>query len=54
MHYAAGIGICRGAGCVVTDLRGDPVEGGRGLLVAADEETHEHLLGIVRPHLADG
>lgn len=54
VHYAAGIGICRGAGCVVTDLRGDPVEGGRGLLVAADDETHAHLLGIVRAHLADG
>ena len=54
VHYAAGIGICRSAGCVVTDLRGDPVEGGRGLLVAADEETHEHLADILRSHLADG
>lgn len=54
VHYAAGIGICGNAGCVVTDLRGDPVEGGRGLLIAADEATHERLTEILRPHLADG
>ncbi len=53
VHYAAGIGICRSAGCVVTDLFGDPLADGRGLLVAADVETHERLAEMLRPHLAD-
>jgi myo-inositol-1(or 4)-monophosphatase len=48
VHFAAGIAICRAAGCVVTDLRGDDVDspGGSGLLVAADGETHRRLLEL--------
>ncbi|KQW53181.1 phosphatase [Nocardioides sp. Root1257] len=48
VHFAAGIAICGAAGCVVTDLRGEAVDspGGSGLLVAADRETHDHLLGL--------
>jgi myo-inositol-1(or 4)-monophosphatase len=47
VHFASGIAICRAAGCVVTDLRGGEVDsGGSGLLVAADEETHQRLLEI--------
>lgn len=48
VHFAAGIAICRAAGCVVTDLRGDEVDspGGSGLLVAADEATHRQLLAL--------
>ncbi|GAA4728842.1 inositol monophosphatase family protein [Nocardioides endophyticus] len=48
VHFAAGIAICRAAGCVVTDLRGGEVDsaGGSGLLVAADEETHRQLLEL--------
>jgi len=48
VHFASGIAICRAAGCVVTDLRGEPVDspGGSGLLVAADEETHRRLLEL--------
>ena len=48
VHFAAGIAICRAAGCVVTDLRGGEVDsaGGSGLLVAADEETHTRLLAL--------
>jgi myo-inositol-1(or 4)-monophosphatase len=48
VHFASGIAICRAAGCVVTDLRGEPVDspGGSGLLVAADGETHRRLLDV--------
>lgn len=52
VHFAAGIAICRAAGCVVTDLAGDPLHTGRGLIAAADAETHARLLALVRPHLA--
>ncbi|MFC7497397.1 MULTISPECIES: inositol monophosphatase family protein [unclassified Nocardioides] len=49
VHFAAGIALCRAAGCVVTDLRGEPLgtPGGSGLLVAADAETHAELLGLI-------
>jgi len=51
LHFAAGIAICRAAGCKVTDLAGDDLESGRGLIVSADAETHEQLVEIVAPHL---
>lgn len=48
VHFASGIALCRAAGCVVTDLRGQPVHtGAGGLLVAADPETHAALLALV-------
>lgn len=53
LHFAAGIAVCRSAGCVVTDLAGEPLDTGRGLVVAADLETHRTLLEMIRPHLAD-
>jgi myo-inositol-1(or 4)-monophosphatase len=53
VHYAAGVALCRSAGCVVTDLAGQPLEEGRGLVIAADDETHRLLVDIIRPHLAD-
>ncbi|MEV4442087.1 inositol monophosphatase family protein, partial [Streptomyces sp. NPDC049577] len=41
VHFAAGIAVCRAAGCVVTGVDGGPIgPGGRGLVVAADAETH--------------
>lgn len=46
VHYAAGLALCRGAGCLVTDLDGGPVTSGRGLL-AADPETHGQLLELL-------
>lgn len=52
LHFAAGIALCEAAGCVVSDLAGDPLHTGRGLVVAADEDTHGALVEIVRPHLA--
>jgi myo-inositol-1(or 4)-monophosphatase len=51
VHFAAGIELCRAAGCVVTDLRGAELETGRGLVVGADGPTHHQLLRIVAPHL---
>jgi myo-inositol-1(or 4)-monophosphatase len=53
VHYAAGIGLCRSAGCVITDLAGEPLGTDRGLIVAADTETHTRLIEIIRPHLRD-
>jgi myo-inositol-1(or 4)-monophosphatase len=47
VHAAAGIAVCRAAGCVVTDLHGGPVGDGPGLLVAADEATHAALRPLV-------
>ncbi|MEU7202361.1 inositol monophosphatase family protein [Streptomyces sp. NPDC045470] len=49
VHFAAGIALCRAAGCVVTGVDGAPVgRGGRGLVVAADAETHRLLMAMVR------
>jgi len=52
VHFAAGIGLCIRAGCVVTDLAGNPLNSGRGLIVAADPEVHERFVDIIQPHLA--
>jgi myo-inositol-1(or 4)-monophosphatase len=52
VHFAAGIGLCRSAGCVVSDLAGDALNAHRGLIVAADSEIHERLVDIIGPHLA--
>ena len=52
VHFAAGIAICQAAGCVITDLAGDPLHTGRGLVVSADWTTQRTLVSIVRPHLA--
>lgn len=51
VHFAAGIGLARCAGCVVTDMAGEPLTTGRGLIVAADLEIHGRLLEVIRPHL---
>ncbi|MFE0459654.1 inositol monophosphatase family protein [Kitasatospora sp. NPDC058965] len=49
VHFAAGIALCRAAGCVVTGIDGEPLgPRGRGLLVAADAGTHRQLLTMVR------
>ncbi|QES43506.1 phosphatase [Streptomyces venezuelae] len=50
VHFAAGIALCRAAGCVVTGVDGvAPEEGGRGLVAAADAETHELLMSMIGP-----
>ncbi|GGU28961.1 hypothetical protein GCM10007979_29820 [Nocardioides albus] len=51
VHFTAGITLCQAAGCVVTDLSGDPIHTGRGMIAAADAATHRKLLDLVRPHL---
>jgi myo-inositol-1(or 4)-monophosphatase len=53
VHFAAGIGLCQAAGCVVTDLDGVPLgapdaaSSGGGLVAAADADTHQALVEIV-------
>jgi len=48
VHFAAGIALCRAAGCVVTGIDGRPPHAGAGgLVVAADEETHADLLSLI-------
>jgi len=52
VHFAAGVAICRAAGCTVTDLWGRACGGGpTGLLAAADAATHSALLSFVRKYL---
>ncbi|WP_405791643.1 inositol monophosphatase family protein [Streptomyces sp. NBC_01506] len=49
VHFAAGIALCRAAGCVVTGIDGTPVgQGGHGLVAAADDETHQLLMSMTR------
>ena len=49
VHFAAGIALCRAAGCVVTGIDGAPVgRAGRGLVVAADPEAHGLLMSLIR------
>lgn len=55
VHFAAGIALCDAAGCVVTGIDGGPVHtGGGGLIAAADRETHDALLELVRKQAAAG
>ncbi|HCB03460.1 MAG TPA: phosphatase [Nocardioides bacterium] len=51
VHFAAGIAICTAARCVVSDLAGDPLHTGRGLVISADRPTHDRLLEFIAPHL---
>ncbi|MEU1785205.1 inositol monophosphatase family protein [Streptomyces sparsogenes] len=49
VHFAAGIAVCRAAGCVVTGIDGAPLgEACRGLVVAADDETHGLLMSMIK------
>lgn len=50
VHFTAGIALCVAAGCVVTDLDGNPVHTGDGLVAAADAATHRVLLELVARH----
>ena len=48
VHFASGIALCQAAGCVVTDLRGQPLHSGvGGLIAAADEASHAALAAII-------
>lgn len=49
VHFASGIAICRAAGCIVTGPFGQPLDASvRGLVVSADQSTHETLMAIIR------
>ncbi|WP_225823676.1 inositol monophosphatase family protein [Streptomyces naphthomycinicus] len=49
VHFAAGIALCRAAGCTVTGLYGEPLHtGAGGLIAAADPETHAALVELVK------
>lgn len=49
VHFAAGIAVCRAAGCVVTGVDGAPLgPAGRGLVVTADAPTHDLLMSMIR------
>ncbi|MCC5474823.1 inositol monophosphatase family protein [Streptomyces sp. NPDC059680] len=55
VHFAAGIALCRAAGCTVTGLNGEPVLGGAGgLVAAADAETHAALVQLVKNQSGEG
>ncbi|MET8955727.1 inositol monophosphatase family protein [Streptomyces sp. NPDC004393] len=48
VHFAAGIALCRAAGCTVTGIDGAPLgPEGRGLVAAADAETHGQLMAVI-------
>lgn len=51
LHFAAGLAIAEAAGCVVTDLAGNPLHDGEGLVLSASREVHAELLGYLAPHL---
>ncbi|MGF0117350.1 inositol monophosphatase family protein [Promicromonospora sp. Marseille-Q5078] len=48
VHFLPGVALCEAAGCVVTDLDGGPVHGGRGIVAAADAATSRVILDRVR------
>jgi myo-inositol-1(or 4)-monophosphatase len=49
VHFASGIALCQAAGCIVTGIHGQPVHtGAGGLIAAADRETHDALLNMIR------
>ncbi|MFI6763492.1 inositol monophosphatase family protein [Micromonospora sp. NPDC050417] len=48
VHFAAGIAVCRASGCLVTGIDGAPIGAeGRGLVVAADADTHSQLMSLI-------
>lgn len=49
VHFAAGIALCKAAGCVVTGIDGQPLHtGAGGLVAAADGRTHATVLEMIR------
>jgi myo-inositol-1(or 4)-monophosphatase len=52
VHFASGIALCQAAGCIVTGIYGQPLHTGPGgLIAAADRETHDALLNMIRNQL---
>ncbi|MFF3917520.1 inositol monophosphatase family protein [Streptomyces sp. NPDC001852] len=55
VHFAAGIALCRAAGCTVSGLDGEPVlSGAGGLVAAADAETHAALINLIKNQRGEG
>ena len=54
VHFAAGVALCRAAGCTITDSDGRPVFDGAGIVAAADPATHRTLLDLVQAHRGAG
>jgi myo-inositol-1(or 4)-monophosphatase len=51
VHFAAGIALCRAAGCALTGLGGQPRDAGiDGLIAAADGGTGATLAGMISRH----
>ena len=52
VHFAAGVAICESAGCVVTNLWGQPWgNGATGLVACADHATHAALMHLIESYL---
>lgn len=51
VHFAAGLALCEATGCVVSSLDGGPLHAEPGLIVSADQETHNRMVELVAPHL---
>jgi myo-inositol-1(or 4)-monophosphatase len=48
VHFSSGIALCEAAGCVVTNLQGQPLHTGiGGLVVAANEQVHAVLIAAI-------
>jgi len=55
VHFTAGIGLCRAAGCVLTNLRGEPLRlDDDGMVVAADQATHDLMMAGIAEQLHAG
>jgi myo-inositol-1(or 4)-monophosphatase len=39
--------VCQAAGCIVTDLLGQPLHSSAGLVAAADPTTHQQLIKLI-------
>lgn len=52
VHFAAGIALCLAAGCIVSDLQGNDISSGDGLLIAADRQVWIELCAHVGRHRA--
>ena len=52
VHFTAGIGLCRAAGCTLSDLHGEPLHlANEGIVAAADATTHQLLLAGIAEQL---
>ncbi|MFC7361301.1 inositol monophosphatase family protein [Nocardioides astragali] len=50
VHFAAGIALCRAAGCVISDVDGNAVHSGAVIIAARDLAPHATLMQLVARH----